>query len=246
MQQLLRGLKPDCFEDIIAAVALYRPGPLGTGMIDDFIGGKHRRKPTRKLHDLVAEVLAPTYGVPVYQEQVMQIAQRLSGYTLGGADLLRRAMGKKKPEEMAKQKGIFVAGAEKNGVKTEDAERIFGLLEYFAGYGFNKSHSAAYALLTYQTAYLKANYPVEFLCALMTADCSKIDKVVRIIAEGRAWGATILPPDINHSVTDFTVVYASPAGDFSPKRSAKIKDKFQPQIRFGLGAVRGIGESALE
>src|SRR6202000_654167 len=129
MQQLLRGLKPDCFEDIIAAVALYRPGPLGTGMIDDFIGGKHRRKPTRKLHDLVAEVLAPTYGVPVYQEQVMQIAQRLSGYTLGGADLLRRAMGKKKAEEMQKQLKAFVDGAEARGVSVEQSTAIFKEIE---------------------------------------------------------------------------------------------------------------------
>src|SRR5262249_5161789 len=170
MQKLFVDLKPDVFEDIVAAVALYRPGPLGTGMVKDFVDCRHGRKPIEKMHDLVDELLAPTYGVIVYEEQVMQIAQQLAGYSLGGADLLRRAMGKKKPEEMAKQKATFVGGAEKNGVKTDDAERIFGLLEFFAGYGFNKSHSAAYALLTYQTAYLKAHYPVEFLCALMTAD----------------------------------------------------------------------------
>ena len=162
------------------------------------------------MHALVDELLLPTYGVIVYQEQVMQIAQRLSGYTLGGADLLRRAMGKKKAEEMAKQKATFVDGATNNGVAQEDAERIFGLLEYFAGYGFNKSHSAAYALLTYQTAYLKAHYPVEFLCALMTADRDKIEKVVRIIAEGRAWGVEILPPEINESKVDFVCCAVSP------------------------------------
>src|SRR6185369_15990801 len=135
------------------------PGPLGSGMVKDFVDCRHGRKPITSLHPLVDAIIEPTYGVIVYQEQVMQVAQKLAGYSLGGADLLRRAMGKKKPEEMAKQKSTFIDGSLKNGVKTEDAERIFGLLEYFAGYGFNKSHSAAYALLTYQTAYLKAHYP---------------------------------------------------------------------------------------
>jgi DNA polymerase III subunit alpha len=254
MQQLFKDLRPDAFEDIVAAVALYRPGPLGTGMVKDFVDCKHGRKPIEKMHPLVDELLKPTYGVIVYQEQVMQIAQRLAGYTLGGADLLRRAMGKKKPEEMAKQKAVFVDGAVGNSVKQEDAERIFGLLEFFAGYGFNKSHSAAYALLTYQTAYLKAHYPVEFLCALMTADRDKIDKVVRIIAEGRAWGVEILPPEINESKTDFTVVYGSePAARKNGKKPAarvkggsRAKDPLNPKIRFGLGAIRGVGESALE
>jgi DNA polymerase-3 subunit alpha len=246
MQQLLRGLKPDCFEDIIAAVALYRPGPLGTGMIDDFIGGKHGKKAIRKLHDLVDPVLAPTYGVPVYQEQVMQIAQRLSGYTLGGADLLRRAMGKKKAEEMQKQQADFVSGAVNNGVSAEQAAAIFKEVEGFASYGFNKSHSAAYALITYQTAYLKAHYPTEFFAALLTADKDKIDKVVRTIAEARAWGVSVLPPDVNASAMDFTVVYASPRGDGPPRGPGKLADRFRPQIRFGLGAVRGLGEAALE
>ncbi|WP_437282654.1 DNA polymerase III subunit alpha [Sorangium sp. So ce375] len=252
MQQLFKDLKPDAFEDIVAAVALYRPGPLGTGMVKDFVDCKHGRKPIEKMHPLVDELLQPTYGVIVYQEQVMQIAQKLAGYTLGGADLLRRAMGKKKPEEMAKQKATFVDGSLKNGVKAEDAERIFGLLEYFAGYGFNKSHSAAYALLTYQTAYLKAHYPVEFLCALMTADRDKIEKVVRIIAEGRAWGVEILPPEINESKTDFTVVYSAKpvtngkrvAG--TRRGGSRVKDPYDPKIRFGMGAIRGVGESALE
>ena len=252
MQQLFKDLKPDAFEDIVAAVALYRPGPLGTGMVKDFVDCKHKRKPIEKMHDLVDELLAPTYGVIVYQEQVMQIAQRLAGYTLGGADLLRRAMGKKKAEEMAKQKSTFVDGSIKNGVKVEDAERIFALLEFFAGYGFNKSHSAAYALLTYQTAYLKAHYPVEFLCALMTADRDKIEKVVRIIAEGRAWGVEILPPAINESKTDFTVVYSAPrqngaaAGKVKGRKASRVKDALEPKIRFGMGAIRGVGESALE
>ncbi len=254
MQQLFKDLRPDAFEDIVAAVALYRPGPLGTGMVKDFVDCKHGRQPIKKMHALVDELLIPTYGVIVYQEQVMQIAQRLAGYTLGGADLLRRAMGKKKAEEMAKQKATFVTGAENNGVATEKAEEIFGLLEYFAGYGFNKSHSAAYALITYQTAYLKAHFPVEFLCALMTADRDKIDKVVRIIAEGRAWGVDILPPEVNESKIDFTVVYGAPkeaGGKSNGKSSARgqksrVKDALQPKIRFGLGAIRGVGESALQ
>ncbi len=248
MQQLFKDLRPDAFEDIVAAVALYRPGPLGTGMVKDFVDCKHGRKPVQKMHPLVDGLLVPTYGVIVYQEQVMQIAQELAGYTLGGADLLRRAMGKKKAEEMAKQKATFVAGALGKGVSEEDADRIFGLLEYFAGYGFNKSHSAAYALLTYQTAYLKAHYPVEFLCALMTADRDKIEKVVRIIAEGRAWGVPTLPPEINESRTDFTVVYdesrTPPAK--GRRKERRVDDPYQPKIRFGLGAIRGVGESALE
>ena len=193
------------------------------------------------MHPLVDELLAPTYGVIVYQEQVMQIAQTLAGYTLGGADLLRRAMGKKKPEEMAKQKSIFVEGAKKKGVAEEDAERIFGLLEYFAGYGFNKSHSAAYALITYQTAYLKAHYPVEFLCAILTSDKDSIEKVVRTIADARAMGVTVLPPDVNESDTDFKVVYTHPGGDkpAAQRAATSVKDALGPQIRFGLGAVRG-------
>lgn len=246
MQQMLRGLKPDCFEDIIAAVALYRPGPLGTGMIDDFIKSKHGRQPIRQLHPLVDDVLAPTYGVIVYQEQVMQIAQQLAGYTLGGADLLRRAMGKKKAEEMAKQQSTFVDGATAKGVDPNQAMSIFKEVEGFAAYGFNKSHSAAYALITYQTAYLKTHYPTEFFAAAMTADKDKIEKVVRTIAEARAWGVTVLPPDINASELDFTVVYDTPNGDGVRQVPGKLRDRLSPKIRFGLGAVRGVGQSALE
>jgi DNA polymerase-3 subunit alpha len=252
MQKLFKQLRPDAFDDIVAAVALYRPGPLGTGMVQDYVNCKHGRQPIKKLHDLVDEIIKPTYGVIVYQEQVMQIAQRLAGYTLGGADLLRRAMGKKKPEEMAKQKSTFVDGAVANGVVKEEAEKIFELLEFFAGYGFNKSHSAAYAVLTYQTAYLKAHYPVEFLCALLTADRDKTEKVVRIIAEGRAWGVEILPPEVNESNIDFTVVYArageekKSGGKQRGARKARSKDPLDPKIRFGLGAIRGLGEAALD
>src|SRR5580692_11368117 len=246
MQRLFVGLKPDRFEDIVAAVALYRPGPMGAGMHEDFVKRKHGMAPITSLHPLIDELLKPTYGVIVYQEQVMQIAQTLAGYTLGGADLLRRAMGKKKPEEMAKQKSIFVEGALKNGVSQEEAERIFGLLEYFAGYGFNKSHSAAYALITYQTAWLKAHYPGELLCAILTSDKDRIDKVVRTIADARAMGVTVLPPDVNESDTDFKVVYTHPDGGRPVRRSDKIQDPLGPQIRFGLGAVRGLGGAALE
>ena len=208
---------------------------------------KHGRAAIASLHPLVDEMLKPTYGVIVYQEQVMQIAQKLAGYTLGGADLLRRAMGKKKPEEMAKQKSAFVDGAKANGVEEADADRIFALLEYFAGYGFNKSHSAAYALITYQTAWLKAHYPVELLCAILTSDKDRIDKVVRTIADSRAMGVTVLPPDVNESDTDFKVVYTHPRGDKKLRRGTKgPQDTFGPEIRFGLGAVRGLGGAALE
>jgi DNA polymerase-3 subunit alpha len=246
MQQLFKDLRADCFEDIVAAVALYRPGPLGAGMVTNFVNRKHGREAIAKMHPLVDELLKPTYGVVVYQEQVMQVAQALAGYSLGGADLLRRAMGKKKPEEMAKQKSIFLEGAKGKGVDEKDAEHIFGLLEYFAGYGFNKSHSAAYALITYQTAYLKAHFPVELLCGIMTSDKDKIEKVVRTIADARAMGVTVLPPDINESDTDFKVVYTHPAGNRKVPRAERVKDTCGPQIRFGLGAVRGLGGAALE
>jgi DNA polymerase III subunit alpha len=252
MQGLFKKLKPDCFEDIVAAVALYRPGPLGTGMVDDFVECKHGRKKVEYPHACLEEILAPTYGVIVYQEQVMQSAQKMAGYTLGGADLLRRAMGKKKPEEMDKQKTIFVEGALKNGHKEEDAVRVFDLMAYFAGYGFNKSHSAAYALITYQTAFLKTHYPVEFMCATLSADKDKIEKVVRTVAEARNMGITVLPPDINESQIDFSVVY-TPSDTIKPPKAGRpvctggsVNDPTGPQIRFGLGGVKGIGESALE
>ncbi len=258
MQKLFKDLKPDVFEDIVAAVALYRPGPMGAGMHEDFVRRKHGLAPITSLHAAIDDIVAPTYGVIVYQEQVMQIAQQLAGYTLGGADLLRRAMGKKKPEEMAKQKSVFVSGATGRGVAEQEAERIFGLLEYFAGYGFNKSHSAAYALITYQTAWFKAHYPVELLCAILTSDKERIEKVVRTIADARAMGVTVLPPDANESDTDFKVVYTHPQGrrdttkNGASKRGGahpadnKVSDPLGPQIRFGLGAVRGLGGAALE
>ena len=246
MQQMLRQLKPDRFEDVVAAVALYRPGPLGGGMVERFIRCKHGREPVRMLHPLIDEVLAPTYGIIVYQEQVMQIAQQLSGYSLGRADLLRRAMGKKKAEEMKKQKDAFLDGATERGVERAQADAIFDEVEKFAAYGFNKSHSAAYALITYQTGYLKTHYPAEFFAATMTADKDKIEKVVRTIAEARAWGINVLPPDVNASLLDFAVVYEFRDGNGPSRGPGKVKDKFGPKIRFGLGAVRGLGESALE
>lgn len=225
-QELLIKLKPDCFEDIVAAVALYRPGPLGSGMVDDFVDRKHGRKRVEYPHPWLEETLKPTYGVMVYQEQVMRTAQVMAGYTLGGADLLRRAMGKKKPEEMAKQKQIFVEGAQKLEVDTRKAEEIFELMEYFAGYGFNKSHSAAYALITYQTAFLKAHYEVEFMAALMTNDRDNTDKIVRFINEAKGMGIDVLPPDVNESGLDFGVV--------------------EGKIRFGLGAIKGVGGAVIE
>jgi DNA polymerase III subunit alpha len=169
-REILKKLKPDCLEDIVAAVALYRPGPLEGGMVDDFIERKHGRKKVEYPHPSLAEVLADTYGVIVYQEQVMQIAQVLGGYSLGGADLLRRAMGKKKPEEMEKQKQTFLEGAKAKGVDPKIADAVFELMAFFAGYGFNRSHSAAYGWITYQTAYLKHHYPHEFMAGLMSCD----------------------------------------------------------------------------
>jgi DNA polymerase-3 subunit alpha len=233
MKDLIRRLKPDRFEDIVALVALFRPGPLESGMVGDFIDRKHSRfdphaPPIDFLHPSLQPVLEPTYGVILYQEQVMQIAQVLSGYTLGGADMLRRAMGKKKPEEMAKQRSIFVSGAVKNNVPEEQAAFIFDLMEKFAGYGFNKSHSAAYALLSYQTGWLKAHEPASFMAAVLSADMDHTDKVVSLLYDCRKEvGLTVLPPHLNLSSYAFAVV----------------DDK---TIRYGLGAIKGVGEGAVE
>lgn len=226
MQGLLVKLKPSCFEDIIAVCALYRPGPLGSGMVDDFIDRKHGKK--KVVYDLpqLEPILKDTYGVIVYQEQVMQISRTLAGYSLGQADLLRRAMGKKDPEVMAKEKIPFLAGAQEQGIDPKKAEAIFDLMAKFAEYGFNKSHSAAYALVAYQTAYLKAHYPVEFMAALLTEDMGNTDKVIKNISDCRDMGIEVLPPDINASDHSFRVLGKS--------------------IRFGLGAVKNVGESAIE
>jgi DNA polymerase-3 subunit alpha len=252
MQGLFKKLRPDSFEDIVAAVALYRPGPLGTGMVDDFVQRKHGRIKVAYPDACLEPILKNTYGVIVYQEQVMEIARVMAGYSLGGADLLRRAMGKKKAEEMEKQRSIFVEGATKNAHMAEKAGSIFDLVSEFAGYGFNKSHSAAYALITYQTAYLKAHFPVEFVCATLTADKDKTEKVVRTVAEARSMGITVLPPDVNESDIDFAVVYdpKEHAPGARPGRPVSLggtlRDKAQPRIRFGLGGVKGIGQSALD
>ncbi|MGH8150938.1 MAG: DNA polymerase III subunit alpha [Steroidobacteraceae bacterium] len=229
MKDLIRRLQPDCFEDIVAVNALFRPGPLQSGMVDDFINRKHGRidGPIDYLHPSLKPVLAPTYGVILYQEQVMQIAQVLAGYTLGGADLLRRAMGKKKLEEMANQRSGFVEGAVARGVERGRAAHIFDLMEKFAGYGFNKSHSAAYALLSYQTAYLKAYYPAAFMAAVLSADMDHTDKVVMMIEECKQLGLEVLPPDVNASRYAFEV-----AGERA--------------IRYGLGAIKGVGFGAVE
>jgi DNA polymerase-3 subunit alpha len=229
MKDLIRRLQPDCFEDIVALVALFRPGPLQSGMVDDFIARKHGKTTGAidYLHPELKPVLFPTYGVILYQEQVMQIAQVLAGYSLGGADLLRRAMGKKKAEEMAQQRAVFVDGSVQRGVDQDVAAHIFDLMEKFAGYGFNKSHSAAYALLSYQTAWLKTHYPAAFMAAVLSSDMDKTDKVVTLIDEARRMRLGVEPPDVNHSHYMFTV---------SGERS----------IRYGLGAIKGVGEAVVE
>jgi DNA polymerase-3 subunit alpha len=225
-KDLEKRLKGDCFEDIIALMALNRPGPLGSGMVDDFIARKQGKQKPEYFHPDLEPVLKSTYGIIVYQEQVMLVAQILAGYSLGGADLLRRAMGKKKPEEMAKQRTIFLEGAAKRGVDTKVAERLFDLMEKFAEYGFNKSHSAAYALVAYQTAWLKAYYPAEFMAATMSSEMSDTDKVRVFFEDCRANGLTLLPPDINLSGYRFDPVS-------------------QSEIRYGLGAIKGSGEAAI-
>ncbi|MDK2960488.1 MAG: polymerase subunit alpha [Bacillota bacterium] len=225
MRSLIRELKPTELSDLIALVALYRPGPLGSGMVEDFIARKHGRKPVEYLHPLLEPILKETYGVILYQEQVMQIASRLAGFTLGEADLLRRAMGKKKPEVIAAQRERFLAGAEKAGISTETAARVFELMEYFAGYGFNKSHSAAYALLAYQTAYLKAHYPAEYMAALLSSVMEDSDKVALYVEECRRLGLKVLPPDVNRSQVDFSVDEGG--------------------IRFGLAAIKNAGRAAM-
>ena len=235
-KDLLKKLRPDCFEDIVAAVALYRPGPLEGGMVDQFIECKHGRRATLYPHPLLEEVLRETYGVFVYQEQVMQAAQRLAGFSLGAADMMRRAMGKKKKSEMDRQRALFVGGcATSSDIPAAKAEEIFDLIDKFAGYGFNKSHSAAYGLITYQTAFLKHHYPASFMAALMTCDKANNENVVKFIAEARAMGLTVLPPDINESDRDFSVV-----------RRAREGGAAEEQIRFGLAGIRGVGETAVD
>ncbi|WP_417605176.1 DNA polymerase III subunit alpha [Oceanimonas baumannii] len=232
MKDLIKRLQPDCFEDMIALVALFRPGPLQSGMVDNFIDRKHGREAVsypdeQWQHESLQPILEPTYGIILYQEQVMQIAQVLAGYSLGGADLLRRAMGKKKPEEMAKQRAGFEAGAVANGIDGELAMKIFDLVEKFAGYGFNKSHSAAYALVSYQTLWLKTHFPAEFMAAVMTADMDNTDKVVTLVDECQRMGLTLIPPDVNTGRYRFTV-------------------NEDGHIVYGIGAIKGVGEAPIE
>jgi DNA polymerase-3 subunit alpha len=227
MRDLVKKLQPDNFEDVIALVALFRPGPLQSGMVDDFIARKHGRAEVSYPHPLLEPILKPTYGVIVYQEQVMQIAQVLAGYSLGGADLLRRAMGKKKAEEMALQRVTFEDGAANNAIEPRLASAIFDLMEKFAEYGFNKSHSAAYALVAYQTAWLKAHYPAEFMAAVLSADMDNTDKVVNFLAEARAMQLVVQPPDINAS-------------------NYMFEARDDRTIMYGLGAVKGVGHGAVD
>ena len=219
-------IKPNCFEDLVAILALYRPGPLDSGMAEEYIKRKSGKEKTTYLHPELRPILKDTYGVIVYQEQVMQIAQTMGNYSLGDADILRRAMGKKDPEEMASQRQRFVEGAQANGIRKDHATNIFDQMETFARYGFNKSHSAAYALVSYHTAYLKAHYPVEFMAALMSSEMGDTDKVIKNLAECREQRVEVLPPDVNEGGARFTVV-----GD---------------RIRFGLSAVKNVGERAVE
>jgi DNA polymerase III subunit alpha len=255
--EMVIKMKPSRFEDVIAAGALYRPGPLdqkledGRTMVDVYIDRKHGREKVTYSHPDLQPVLEPTHGVIVYQEQVMQISQVLAGYSLGRADLLRRAMGKKKAEEMAKERVGFLEGARARGVDERIASGIFDLMEKFAAYGFNKSHSAAYGLLTVQTAWLKARYPVEFMAALISSEASNTDKVVLHVAEARQDGIEVLPPDVNESGKDFSAFPPSAAAH--PERAAsagRVESQGAPRatgrIRFGLGAIRGVGESAVE
>jgi len=232
MKELIKKLGPDRFEDIVALVALFRPGPLQSGMVDDFINRKKGRAEVsyphiQYQHECLKPALEPTYGIILYQEQVMQIAQEMGGYTLGGADLLRRAMGKKNADEMAKQRELFTQGAVNKGFEQELASNIFDLMEKFAGYGFNKSHSAAYALVAYQTGWLKAHYPAEFMAATISSDMDKTDKVVTFIDECRAMGLDLLPPDVNNGQFHFSV-------------------DIQGRVLYGLGAIKGLGEGPVE
>ncbi|MDZ4202134.1 MAG: DNA polymerase III subunit alpha [Gallionella sp.] len=227
MKDLIKRLQPDTFEDIVALVALFRPGPLESGMVEDFINRKHGRAEADYFHPELEISLKPTYGVIVYQEQVMQISQIIGGYTLGGADMLRRAMGKKNPEEMAKHRDIFVGGAVNRSIDGGLATRLFDLMEMFAGYGFNKSHSAAYALVAYQTAYLKAHYPAAFMAATLSADMDNTDKVRTFYQDTLQQGVRILPPDVNTSAYRF----------------APVDEK---TVAYGLGAIKGTGKAAID
>lgn len=227
MKALIRRLQPTEFRDLIAILGLFRPGPLDSGMADDYIERKHGRQPVTYPHPATEEVLAETYGLPIYQDQILLLAQRLAGFTLGEADLLRRAMGKKKPQEMAEMESRFVDGCVRNGIPPDEARRIFADIEKFSRYGFVKAHSTAYAFITYWTAYFKAHYPTEFMAALLTSVQESTEKVAAYIEECRGMGLAVLPPDVNESAMGFT-----PVGE--------------GKIRFGLGAIKHVGTGAVE
>ncbi|HEC63307.1 MAG TPA: DNA polymerase III subunit alpha, partial [Candidatus Acetothermia bacterium] len=227
MRALIRRLEPERFQELVAILALYRPGPLESGMAEDYIERKHGRQPISYPHPALEEVLQETYGLPIYQDQVMLMAQRLAGFTLAEADLLRKAMGKKKPEVMAEMEARFVAGCVKNGIPEPEARQIFADIEKFARYGFNKAHATSYAFISYWTAYFKAHYPTEFMAALLSSVGDNTDKVAAYVAECREMGIEVLPPDINESDVDFT-----------PLAGGKI--------RFGLAAIKHVGRGAVE
>ena len=226
MRDYLRKLRPTCIEDLIAMNALYRPGPLGSNMVDDFIDRKHGTQKIEYPHPLLEPILRETYGVIVYQEQVMKIANVMAGFTLGAADMLRRAMGKKKVEVMAEMKHKFVEGARVQDIDPDIAGGVFDLMAHFAGYGFNKSHSAGYAILAYQTAWLKVHYPSEFMAANLTSEMDNTDRVVILIEECKRMGIDVLPPDINKSQAEFTVV--------------------DRKVVFALAAVKNVGRGAID
>jgi DNA polymerase-3 subunit alpha len=226
LRRILTEMQPNRFEDLIAIIALYRPGPLGSGMVEDFINRKHGRQKLEYIHPRLENILKETYGVILYQEQVMRVASDLADFSMGEADVLRRAMGKKKPQELMAQRDKFIQGAAGNDIDEDISSRLFDLMESFAGYGFNKSHSAAYAMITYQTAYLKAYFPTEYMCAFLSSVIDHQDRVVYYIKECKKMGIAILPPDINESYENFTV---APGG-----------------IRFGLGAIKNVGLNAVK
>jgi len=224
--EMVSRLKPNCFEDLVAILALYRPGPLDAGMVDHYINRKHGREPVSYAHPILEPILRDTYGIILYQEQIMQIARDMASYSLGQADMLRRAMGKKKPKEMAKQRQIFLDGAQQQNIEHGVAQEVFDQMETFARYGFNRSHSVAYALISYQTAYMKAHYPQQFLAALMTFEMGDTDKTLKNLNECREMKIEMLPPDLNHGQVGFNVV--------------------ENKIVFGLAAIKGVGEKVVQ
>jgi DNA polymerase III subunit alpha len=239
MRDLLKKMRPSHFDHLVALLALYRPGPLGSGMVDDFIQRMHNPALIKYDHPALESALKETYGIILYQEQVMKIVSDLAGFTLAQADSLRRAIGKKIPEIMAKEKKAFIDGATQRGCAEKVADKIWNLIDYFSGYGFNKSHSTAYAFISYQTAYLKAHYPLEFMTALLTSEMGNTDKVVRYIEECKKIGIEVLPPAVNESSSEFTCVPA-------PNPLPQVEGKGEGRIRFGLNAVKNVGSTAIE